>query len=236
MSPWPPRQPSPRGMTLPILLLLMALMSGLVLSLWRSAITREALASADADRLQARQAARALLREAQQDIIANAPDSRHAPGPEGSSQAFFPQDATAWPLLKNRLQRLGGLPCLQGICLALPNADLAISLWASRLAGAARPGQFVPRATGTESVYTQLYPGTAAYWVEIMPFDSESASASSSIDLTPGNPPLVYRITSYVQGRLPGTQVVQQVLWLSSTNAPNRANAPRVLQWREWLP
>ena len=75
-----------------------------------------------------------------------------------------------------------------------------------------------------------------AYWVEVMPFDSTSAAAASRIEWTPGTPPLVYRITSYAQGRLSSTQVVQQVLWLANTHAPDRANAPRVLQWREWLP
>ena len=226
----------PRGLVVPTLLLLMALMASLVLSLWRSAITREALAGADADRLQARQAARALIREAQQDILASSPSSRHAPGPEGSTQAFFPPDATTWPTLMNRLQPSGALPCQQGICLSLPSANNAVSTWSARLSGSASPGQFVPRAAGADAMYTQLYPGTAAYWVEVMPFDNASAAASSHIDVTPGNPPLVYRITSYAQGRLPGTQVVQQVLWLANTLAPDRANAPRVLQWREWLP
>jgi hypothetical protein len=93
----------------------------------------------------------------------------------------------------------------------------------------------VPRASGADLAIAQLYPGSAAYWVELLAFDSASASASSRIDVTPGNPPLVYRITAYVQGRLPGTRVVQQVLWLANTAAPERANAPRVLQWREWL-
>lgn len=224
-----------QGWTVPLLLLLMALMAGLVLSLWRSAITRESLAGADADRLQARQAARALIREAQQDILAQAPALRHGPGPEGSTQAFFPPDASDWPLLLTRLQALGDLPCQQGICLPLPSTDITVSSWVSRLSGAASTGQFVPRSAGTESAFAQLYPGIAAYWVEVMRFESATMAASSQIDATPGHPPLVYRITSYATGRLPGTHVVQQVLWLASTSAPDRANAPRVLQWREWL-
>jgi hypothetical protein len=229
------RHPPARGLILPVLLLLMALMAGLVLNVWRSAIARESLAGADADRLQARQAARALIREAQQDILATAPEERHAPGPEGSTQAFFPRDMVAWPRLVERLQRPDGLPCQHGICLALPSAD-SLSSWASRLSGAASPGQFVSRAAGSDLAFAQLYPGTAAYWVEVLPFDNDSKSASSHIDATPGPTPLVYRITSYALGRLPGTQVVQQVLWLSGTDAPDRVNAPRVLQWREWLP
>ncbi len=230
---------SARGMALPVLLLLMALMASLVLNLWGSAITRETLAGADADRLQARQAARALIREAQQDILATATDSRHTPGPQGATQAFFPQSISAWPILIDRLQALGALPCQQGICLSMPSTDSTlgtIGLWASRLAGAASPGQFVPRTAGSAPLVGQLYPGTAAYWVEVMPFDSTSTAAASLIEWTPGTPPLVYRITSYAQGRLSSTQVVQQVLWLANTHAPDRANAPRVLQWREWLP
>jgi len=227
---------SAQGFTLPVLLLLLTLMSGLVLSLWQSAITREALAGADADRLQAQQAAHALVREAQQDILANTPDTRHTPGPAGSSQAFFPQDMSAWPTAMTRLQGLGALPCQQGICLSLPSTDTPVSSWASRLSGAASPGQFVPRAAGTAPLVAQLYPGSAAYWVEVMPFDIATSAISSRVDVTPGMPPLVYRITSYVQGRLPGTQVVLQVLWLANTQAPDRAHAPRVLQWREWWP
>ena len=242
--PWTSAQrrangPSARGMTMPVLLLLMALMASLVLNLWRSAITREALAGADADRLQARQAARALIREAQQDILSTSPNSRHTPGAEGSTQAFFPQTLSAWPTLTARLQGLGALPCQEGICLSLSNADNSAStvgLWTSRLSGAASPGQFVPRVAGTDPLVAQLYPGTAGYWVEVMPFDSGTTAISAQVDATPGLPPLVYRITSYVQGRLPGTQVVQQVLWLANTQAPDRANASRVLQWREWLP
>ncbi len=226
---------SARGFTLPVLLLLLALMSGLVLSLWRSAITREAMAGADADRLQARLAAHALIREAQQDILASTPDTRHTPGPAGSTQAFFPPDMAVWPTLMARLQGQGALPCQQGICLALPSVDTPVSSWASRLSGAASPGQFVSRAAGADPGVALRYPGTAAYWVEVMPFDSTTTTLSSQIDVTPGMPPLVYRITSYVQGRLPGTQVVQQVLWLANSQAPDRAHAPRVLQWREWL-
>jgi hypothetical protein len=93
----------------------------------------------------------------------------------------------------------------------------------------------VPHSSGSDNAFAQLYPGTAAYWVELQPFDNDSAAASARVDVTPGTTGLVYRITSYVQGRLPGTRVVQQVLWLASTNAPERAQAPRVLQWREWL-
>jgi hypothetical protein len=86
-----------------------------------------------------------------------------------------------------------------------------------------------------ERAHAQLFPGTAAYWVELLPFDRETLDASLPIEVTPGDPALVYRITVYVQGRLPGTQVVQQVHWLSNTTAPARANAASVLQWREWL-
>ena len=226
-----------RGAALPWVLLLTALMGSLTLNVWRSAITREALANADADRLQARQAARALIREAQQDILALLPDTRHAPGPEGSQQAFYPRDMTAWRELVTRLQRQPGVPCLRGICLALPVVEPSLGTWSSRLPVAATPGQFVARASGdtADPAFTQLYPGAAAYWVEVLPFDPDSAAISSHIDTVPADPSLVYRITAYVQGRWPGTRVVQQVLWLSATAAPERANAPRVLQWREWL-
>ena len=236
---WPPSAHNApgRGLVLPVLLLLMALMGWLAMSVWRSAITRESLANADADRLQARQAARALIREAQQDIQASTPDTRHSPGPEGSTQAFYPRDMTRWGEVVTRLQRQSGLSCLQGICLPLPPADPALSTWASRLSTAAWPGQFVPRpsSSGTDNAFAQLYPDAAGYWVELLPFDRESVGASSTVDATPGEPPLIYRITAYAQGRLPGTRVVQQVLWLSNTASPARAQAPRVLQWREWL-
>jgi len=137
-------------------------MASMVLNLWGSAITRETLAGADADRLQARQAARALIREAQQDILATTPDSRHTPGPQGSTQAFFPQSISAWPTLIDRLQALGALPCQQGICLSMPSADSTlgtIGLWASRLAGAASPGQFVPRTVGFCTLGRAVVPG-----------------------------------------------------------------------------
>ena len=231
-KPW---APSTRGWVLPVLLLLMALMGTLVLSLWRSAITRESLARADADRLQARQAARALIREAQRDIQASTPESRHSPGAEGSTQAFYPRDMADWPRLTARLQHASGLACQQGICLSLTSPETGVATWVSRLSGAASPGQFMPRASGADSAFTQLYPGTAAYWVELLPFDTVNLSTSSRIEVTPGRPSLVYRITAYAQGRLAGTRVVQQVLWLANTQAPERANAPRVLQWREWL-
>jgi Tfp pilus assembly protein PilX len=208
----------------------MALMSGAVLGLWRSAITREALSNADADRFQARQAARALVREAQRDILSSTPSSRHAPGPDGSPDAFYPRDALAWQSLLTRLQRPSGLPCLQGICLALPVSETPLSTWVARLPQAAVTGQFAPRLnpSDTGNALAQLYPGTAAYWVELLPFDTESRATSSRIDV-------VYRITAYAQGRLPGTRVLQQVLWLANTHAPERAQAPRLLQWREWL-
>lgn len=235
---WGDRLGSPpsRGMALPWVILLLALMGALVLNVWRSAITREALASADADRLQARQAARALIREAQRDILASTPAPRHTPGPEGSTQAFYPRDMTAWRELATRLQRQAGMPCLQGICLALPVADSPLSTWNSRLAVAATPGQFVPNTSpDADTLFTQLYPADAAYWVEVLPFDVDSVAASAHVDQTPGDPPVVYRITTYAQGRWPGTRVVQQLLWLANTSAPERAHAPRVLQWREWL-
>lgn len=224
-----------RGLVLPVLLVLMALMGVLVTSLWRSAITRESLAQADADRLQSRQAARALIREAQQDIVSPLPGTRHTPGPEGASHGFYPADLGSWPALVTRLQRQPDLPCLQGICLSLPTVEPALGVWRSRLSGAALPGQFVPPASGSEHARAQLFPGTAAYWVELLPFDRDTSSASTPIEVAPGDPSLVYRITVFVQGRLPGTQVLQQLTWLSNTASPERANAARVLQWREWL-
>lgn len=234
----PATQPSVQarshGLVLPVLLMLMALMGVLVTSLWRSAITRESLAQADADRLQARQAARALIREAQQDIVSPLPGTRHTPGPEGASHVFYPADMRSWPDLVSRLQRQPDLPCLQGICLSLPTAEPALGVWRARLAGAALPGQFVPPASGSDRARAQLFAGTAAYWVELLPFDRDTSSASTLIE-APGDPPLVYRITVFIQGRLPGTQVLQQLTWLRNTAAPARANAARVLQWREWL-
>jgi len=226
-----------RGAALPVLIVLMALMSALVSSVWRSAITRESLAQADADRLQARQAARALIREAQRDIQAPTPDLRHSPGPSGSIHAFFPRERQEWSELVSRLQPLPGLPCQQGICLALPVAEPAGVIWSSRLSAAATPGQFVarPLSSGSDRAMAQLFPATAVYWVEVLPFNSETAAASALIDVTPGDTALIYRITAYAQGAWPGTRVVQQVLWLASTSAPERAQASRVLQWREWL-
>ena len=225
-----------RGVVLAWVLVLMALMSSATLSLWRSAIVREALSHADADRFQTRQAARALIREAQRDILGDTPPTRHTPGPEGSTSAFYPRDSSAWQALIARLQRQPGLPCLQGICLALPVGESPLSTWGTRLSVAALTGQYATRLDLVDAslVLAQLYPGTAAYWVEILPFDTATRSASSRIDVTPGEPPLVYRITAYAQGRLPGTRVLQQTLWLANTASPERANAPRVLQWREW--
>ena len=232
-----------RGFALPLILILMALMTLTTQGLWRTAWTREAMAHADADLLQTRQAARALLDEALRDISATEPASRHSPGGVDDLRVFFPNTWDEWGHLERRLHSTSPpLPCAQGICLALPVGARPLQDWQSRLAVGALAGQFTASASGASSsdATGHLHRGTAVYWVEVLPFDTASADRSRAIDRLPGEPPLVYRVTAYAQGRLAGTRVLQQMLWLrSADNTGSTPAAPgergHVLSWQEWM-
>jgi len=239
----PYHQASRRGFALPLILIVMALMTLTTQGLWRTAWTREAMAHADADLLQTRQAARALLDEALRDISATEPAWRHGPGVVGDSRAFFPNTWDEWEQLERRLQSTSPeMPCAQGICLALPVAARALQDWQARLAVGATAGQFTASASAasTSAATGHLHRGTAVYWVEVLPFDTASADRSRAIDRVPDEPPLVYRVTAYAQGGLAGTRVLQQMLWLRSIGhtgltpaAPS--NLGHVLSWQEWM-
>lgn len=238
-------------MAVPLILVLMALMTLGVHGLWRTATHRELLAQADADLLQTRIAAHALLNEAQRDILDSWPATRHSPGSPDAIQAFFPRSQQEYDALASRLKTNPAAPCQQGICLALPEDGPPWVRWQSRLDLAASPGEFITIGTTTpfpevatrqpvDPTPGRLYQGRGGYWIEVLPFDMSTAPASVTIDRIPA-PAFVYRITALAQGRLSGTRVLQQMLWLRSTTSetsvaePEPTGGPRVLSWLEWL-
>lgn len=241
-----------RGFAMPLLLILMTLMTLTVQGLWRTAWSRESMSRTDADLLQTRQAARALIQEALRDIMATEPPWRHQAGSVDEDRVFFPQSMTEWEQLAQRFKKASTpLPCTQGICLVLPVGTHPMQDWQARRSVGANTGAFIPSPTGvsTGPATGILHRGTAVYWVEILPFDSASASLSSIVAPVPDTPPLVYRVTAFAQGGQAGTRVLQQLLWLRSSSALSlssvgsgstaESNDPigsgHVLSWQEWL-
>lgn len=199
---------SPRGFTLPTLMVMLALASLAALLALRNLWVTEQLLSASADQLRTLHKAHAALPLAVADIIGTSnqtSNSRHAAGNPTQTHAFFPTSMAEYDTLR---QRLSPNMCGAGICVphALPTTATKASYWKTQTATA------LPIAT-TQTPYGD---NTIWYWVEVFP----------QANRTPDN--FIYRITVHANGMLPSSSVVVQAIWARAT--PTSSSG----QWHSW--
>ena len=205
-----------QGVTSIAVMGLLLLASGGLLSGWWAQIQDQQLQALALDRLRTQQAAEALLRDAEQDVLQ----------PAGRAAQASPWPWTRSALMQLRAELMGpaGARCAAGLC-----APPAANHWPARhwrelnrddafWASGARHGQF-PGASTSDPLASALL-AQGRYWVEVLLADSEDGVT----DWTPTpEHPLVHRITAVAWGHRPGTQVVLQSLWVM---VPQRAADP----------
>lgn len=211
--------------------MVMVLLSTLLV-LWssRTALFNEMVTGADSDYQRAFEAAQAMVRDAEFDIMGLQSDGKTACR-AGSAYigcrplaggAYFPQDASDYDSLVATLR--GRSPsCLDGICLGAPiatsaefwnvDADLA-RMQASGVASTygAHSGAMAAQAGNP---LLKSSPVRAWYWVEVLPYDTGLASSAAAQKYAPdSSAPYVYRITAVAQGLKPNSRAVVQTVFV----------------------
>lgn len=203
----------PKGLSLPTVMVMLALTSLAALLAWRNVWLADQWLNIEADLLRTQHKAQAVLPVARADIVGPInigdapPNLRHTAGDATLTHAFFPNTASEYDLLRQRLLT-NGTSCNAGICApdALTVTATQASFWKTQTNTAMAIG-------ATDSPYGS---NTAWYWVEVMP----------NTDTANGN--FIYRITVLASGVMPGSSVVLQAIWT------RQSNADLVGQWRSW--
>lgn len=216
------RQParSEQGVALVVVMVMLLLTTLVLLASNRIGWLNEKLVGSESDHERAFAAAEALIRDAELDISGRRFDGTPCPanpaiqfGCRNLNAPHFPQGDDDLDTIQRLVDPDFQNACLQGIC--LPSSVTALegsAAWTNRLEGmlavGATYGQFTganPEAAGNPL----LTGGQGRYWVEVFRY----AKTIGSDGLGPNVPvpvdqhPYVYRITAFVQGRNPGTQV-----------------------------
>ncbi len=223
-----------RGISL-LIVMVMVLLSTLVV-MWasRTALFNELVTANDADYQRALEAAQAMARDAEFDIMGRKPDGTPCSSLYADScrafvvndeQAFFPQNSDDFQDLAAALASRTP-SCIQGICLS--NNVLA-EFWESTSAtqgleamkeAAAHYGEFthaVPiQEEGNALLQREAGKARAWYWVEVLPFDTSQSYAAwvSMLPIPDAKRPYIYRITAIAQGHKHGSQAVVQTTFV----------------------
>ncbi len=212
---------SQRGIALVVVMVMLLLTTFVLLASNRVGWLNEKLVGSESDHERAFAAAEALIRDAEMDIRGRQSNGQPCAGNATFSgcrianAAYFPygKGDDDLDIIATRLAPGFKGICRQGICLPETTTQLeAASAWTAQLANmqaaGATYGQFTganPGAAGNPL----LAAGQAWYWVEVFRYPQifTDEGVASSTPLPVGNHPFVYRITAFVQGQKPGTQV-----------------------------
>jgi type IV pilus assembly protein PilX len=221
-----------RGAALFVVLVMVMLSSLLVVWASRTALFSEMITGNDSDHQRAFEAAQAMVRDAEFDIMGTLADgvSPCRSGEEVvgcrelAGALFFPVDETDFRNLSDTL-RAAPRSCARGICLGSPdNRDF----WTSKDALAAMTASGVAATYGeytgakaTSASNPLLIAGAgqrarAWYWVEVLPYDLGAATAAGAArQYSPdADAPYVYRITAVAQGLKPHSMAVVQTVFV----------------------
>jgi Tfp pilus assembly protein PilX len=193
------------------------------LSLSRGVWLHANLLRSDGDEWRARGAAEALLREAEQDLLAGFAankDARHStPATDAMpSGPFIPHTLAGLAQLKKALP--AGL-CREGICAPGALEPTSAAVWAQRLNTAARYGQYTGGAAVSFNQINPVLADRSGYWLEAF------ANADTS-ETTP-----LWRITALAQASPRTGPIVLQAWWQAASDTPT---VGRWLSWHEVLP
>lgn len=209
-----------RGVALVVVMVMLLLTTFALLSSNRVGWLNEKLVGSESDHERAFAAAEALIRDAEMDINGRRFDG--VPCPANPATQFgcrylnaphFPQGDDDLDTILTRVAS-GFANCSQGICLPVSTTALEVAgAWTNQLASmqavGATYGQFTS-ATPAAAGNPLLTAGRAWYWVEVLRYDTEAVNSDATAVTVPvpvKEHPYVYRITAYVQGTKPGTQV-----------------------------
>ncbi len=212
-----------QGWALPTVMAVLGLGALAGLSLARGVWLHASLLRSDGNEWRARGAAEALLREAEQDLLASfaaAKDARHStPATDAvPSGPFIPHTLAGLALLSKALP--AGL-CRDGICAPGALEPTSAAVWAQRLNTAARYGQFTGGTAGRDSQINPVLADRSGYWLEAF------ANADTS-QTTP-----LWRITALAQASPRSGPIVLQAWWQAASDTPT---VGRWLSWHEVLP
>lgn len=203
----------PKGLSLPTVLVMLALTSLAALLAWRHVWLADQWLNAEADLLRTQHKAQAALGVAHTDIAGTTsnegatPNLRHTPGDTTLTHAFFPNTLSEYDLLHQRLSA-NGAACSAGICApdTLATSTTQASYWKSQ----------TPTAMPVAATDSPYGTNTAWYWVDVLPH----------VDTTSFG--FVYRITVLALGVMPGSSVVLQAIWTRQNTTDFTG------QWRSW--
>ena len=212
-----------QGWALPTVMAVLGLGALSALSLSRGVWLHANLLRSDGDEWRARGAAEALLREAEQDLLASFAankDARHStPATDAMpSGPFIPHTLAGLAQLKKALP--AGL-CREGICAPGALEPTSAAVWAQRLDTAARYGQYTGGAAVSFNQINPVLADRSGYWLEAF------ANADGA-QTTP-----LWRITALAQASPRSGPIILQAWWQGASETPTLG---RWLSWHEVLP
>lgn len=237
------RRPGQQGVSLLIVVVMTLLCALLVLAGAQIVRLSEMLAGNDSEGTRGFEAAEALLRDAELDVLGLGPQGqvcRPDPGWVGcrnpATTTTLPRTLADFDVLAQQLT-LREPPCADGLCLSLGAAATAESgagFWRNEqtlgtfvaASGGVPYGRYsgAPAAAGAGNPLLLSSAARGAwYWVEVLPYSTGAAAAGGDLAIWSPTPadPFIFRITAVVHGRRSGaTTVLQTLLVRHSLGAP----------------
>lgn len=220
-------RPLPRQRGVALFIVLVIVMLGALLAAWasRSALLNEMLTGNDSDYQRAFEAAQAMVRDAEFDILGMHPDGSLCQegcrtwAPAQTAEAvFFPTDPNEYLDLKAILDAQT-LSCIAGLCTP-DKVDARFWEDETKLLAMQAVASHYGKHTGAKAIEAGnplLIPDPtprAWYWIELLPYSMSAAiDGGKTNELAPdAQTPFVYRITAIAHGRKPHTQAVVQTI------------------------
>lgn len=223
-----------QGVSLLVVVVVTLLCALLVLASYQLVRLSEMLAGNDGEASRAFEAAEALLRDAEQDVLGLGTQGQACQPGHGwvgcrnpATTATVPRTLADFGLLAQALAQRDP-PCADGLCLSLgaaATADSGSGFWHNEQALSAfiASGGGVPYgrysgaalAAGAGNPLLQVGGGRGAwYWIEVLPYNAGAAAAGEGLAIWSPVPsdPFIFRITAVVQARRAGVSTVLQSL------------------------
>ncbi|MEJ8856619.1 pilus assembly protein [Variovorax robiniae] len=217
-----------RGVSMFIVLVMVMLSSLLVIWASRTALFSEMITGNDSDYQRAFEAAQAMVRDAEFDIMGTLADGKtecrsgaaYVGCRELAGGVFFPADEDDFQTLSDSL-RAASPSCMRGICLGNDGTFLnsKTGLEAMQKVAATYGTYTGAKATAASNPLLMTGAGQAPrawYWVEVLPYDVGAATTAGPAQrFAPdaGNP-YVFRITAVAKGLKPNSMAVVQTVFV----------------------
>ncbi len=211
-----------------IVLVMVMLSSLLVIWASRTALFSEMITGNDSDYQRAFEAAQAMVRDAEFDIMGTLSDGRtecrrgaaYVGCRDLSGGIFFPADEADFQNLSDSLRK-APLLCVRGICLANDGKFLNSQgdLEAMKKVAATYGAHTGAKATAASNPLLMTGAGQEArawYWVEVLPYDVGAATAAGPAQryAPDAGSPYVFRITAIAKGLKPNSLAVVQTVFV----------------------